>query len=68
VPARRSRPFDWPGHLRNFDKVIVTKTLATGANCKNGGWKTMVDSNSIAFRNQGDCVSFYATGEENLAN
>ena len=30
--------------------------------------KTMVDSAGTPFKNQGDCVSYYATGEKNLAN
>ena len=51
-----------------IDNISITQTLATGANCKNSGWKTMVDSAGTSFRNQGDCVSFYATGEKNLAN
>ena len=34
---------------------------------KNSGWKTMVDNVSNPFKNQGDCVSYYATGEKNLA-
>ncbi len=50
-----------------IDNIVITETLATGANCKNSGWKTMVDSAGTSFRNQGDCVSFYATGEKNLA-
>jgi hypothetical protein len=51
-----------------LDNVVVTETLATGAQCKKDGWRTMRDSVGNAFRNQGDCVSFYATGEKNLAN
>ena len=51
-----------------LDNVSITQTLATGASCKNSGWKSMVDSAGTSFRNQGDCVSFYATGERNLAN
>jgi choice-of-anchor C domain-containing protein len=50
-----------------LDNVVLTQTVATGANCKKGGWQTMVDSAGTSFRNQGDCVSFYATGEKNLA-
>jgi choice-of-anchor C domain-containing protein len=50
-----------------IDNVVVTQTLTPGASCKNGGWKTMVDKTETAFRNQGDCVSYYATGEKNLA-
>ncbi len=41
--------------------VTVTETAATGAMCKDGGWKTMYDENGALFKNQGDCVSFYAT-------
>jgi hypothetical protein len=40
----------------------------SGAACKNGGWKTMSDNVPNPFKNQGDCVSFYATGEKNLAS
>ena len=50
-----------------IDNVVITQTLATGADCKKGGWQTMVDLNGSHFRNQGDCVSYYATGEKNLA-
>ena len=28
----------------------------------------MVDRTGTSFRNQGDCVSYYATGEKNLAS
>jgi choice-of-anchor C domain-containing protein len=51
-----------------IDMVVVTETLPTGAQCKKDGWKSMVDNIGNAFKNQGDCVSFYATGERNLAN
>jgi hypothetical protein len=44
--------------------VIVT----TGDDCKKGGWVTMTDIYLTPFKNQGDCVSFYATGGRNLAN
>lgn len=51
-----------------IDAVTITETLPTGALCKNGGWQTMVDKLSNPFKNQGDCVSYYATGEKNLAS
>lgn len=35
--------------------------------CKKGGWMSLADSEGTAFRNQGDCVSFIATGGRNLA-
>ena len=34
--------------------------------CKKGGWKNLVDSQGNPFKNQGDCVSFVATGGSNL--
>src|SRR3954451_444084 len=55
------------GYGAVIDNVVITETLATGATCKNNGWKTMTDKFGTAFRNQGDCVSYYATGEKNLA-
>ena len=51
-----------------IDNVSVTETVAPGAGCKYSGWKAMVDKTGTSFRNQGDCVSYYATGEKNLAN
>jgi hypothetical protein len=50
-----------------LDMVIVRETLPTADKCKKGGWESMVDSVGNPFKNQGDCVSFYATGERNLA-
>ena len=49
-----------------LDNVSVTQTIATGAQCKDGGWSTlqMWDSSTdtwISFRNQGQCVSYFAT-------
>ncbi len=49
-----------------LDNVKIAATLATGADCKNSGWKTMLDSVGNSFKNQGDCVSFYATDGRNL--
>jgi choice-of-anchor C domain-containing protein len=49
-----------------LDNVTVVETAATGASCKKGGWMTMHDSLGNMFKNQGDCVSFYATGGKNL--
>ena len=40
---------------------------ATRNDCKKGGWAMLVDSEFTAFNNQGDCVSFLATGGSNLA-
>ena len=55
----------------NFPPLVACATLAsppirpplptTTEECKNGGWKTF----GTAFKNQGDCVSFVATGGKN---
>ena len=47
-----------------LDNVSTTETVAavaTGADCKRGGWRTMFEPDGTPFKNQGDCVSFYAT-------
>ncbi len=36
--------------------------------CKKDGFKTLTDTNGRAFKSQGDCVSFVATQEKNLAS
>jgi choice-of-anchor C domain-containing protein len=51
-----------------IDDVVVVQVLYGATDCKNGGWMTMQDSTYTPFKNQGDCVSYYATGERNLAN
>jgi hypothetical protein len=33
--------------------------------CKNGGWEAFTASTGGPFKNQGDCVSFFATGGKN---
>jgi choice-of-anchor C domain-containing protein len=44
-----------------LDNISTTETVATGADCKHGGWRTMFETNGTPFKNQGDCVSFYAS-------
>jgi choice-of-anchor C domain-containing protein len=51
-----------------IDEVDVTQVTYPGTDCKKDGWKSMVDNIGNAFKNQGDCVSYYATGERNLAD
>jgi choice-of-anchor C domain-containing protein len=48
-----------------IDNVAVTETVATKSDCKQGGWQTMIDTAGNQFKNQGDCVSFFATGGKN---
>ncbi len=45
--------------------VTVSAPLTADA-CKNGGWRARTDSQGNSFKNQGDCVSFVATGGKNL--
>lgn len=39
----------------------------TRAECKDGGWRRLVDDQGRPFKNQGDCVSYVATGGRNKA-
>ena len=48
-----------------IDNVVVTETVPTKSDCKQGGWQTMIDTAGNQFKNQGDCVSFFATGGKN---
>ena len=49
-----------------IDAVAVTEVVAEKDDCKNGGWESMLDTAGNSFKNQGDCVSFFATGGKNL--
>jgi hypothetical protein len=46
-------------------QVPAPTTPTSKDQCKNGGWKTFTNP---AFKNQGDCVSFVATGGKNPPN
>jgi len=49
-----------------IDNVVVTETVPTKDDCKQDGWQTMIDTAGNSFKNQGDCVSFFATKGRNL--
>jgi len=49
-----------------IDNVVITETVPTKSDCKNGGWPAMIDVAGNHFKNQGDCVSYFATGGKNL--
>ncbi|HSL76689.1 MAG TPA: choice-of-anchor C family protein [Candidatus Limnocylindrales bacterium] len=49
-----------------IDAVAVTEDVAVKDDCKNGGWESMLDTSGNGFKNQGDCVSFFATKGKNL--
>lgn len=65
--------FPSTGQTVDIDNTMINSTtytyevpVATSSNqCKNGGWQNFNDSNGNAFKNQGDCVSFVATGGKN---
>jgi len=46
-------------------ELQVPTTQAAKDQCKKGGWQNFT---SPAFKNQGDCVSFFATGGKNTGN
>jgi hypothetical protein len=51
----------------DFSATVSYLTVPTDKGlCKNGGWQNLVDSAGNSFKNQGDCVSFVATGGKNL--
>ncbi|HEX7345557.1 MAG TPA: choice-of-anchor C family protein [Candidatus Limnocylindrales bacterium] len=49
-----------------IDDVAVSEDVAVKDDCKNGGWESMLDTSGNSFKNQGDCVSFFATNGKNL--
>jgi choice-of-anchor C domain-containing protein len=48
-----------------LDNVVVVETVASDGNCKDGGWQTMTDGQGNGFKNQGDCVSYFASDGRN---
>jgi hypothetical protein len=54
------------------DNTLINSTLFTYEipltnedlknQCKDGGWRNMTDNDGSSFKNQGQCVSFFATG------
>jgi hypothetical protein len=59
-------------HIDNIsvnNQVVGSPTSPTSKDdCKNGGWQNMLDANGKSFKNQGDCVSYIATGGKNQGN
>ena len=52
----------------NSQIIGAPSTPATKDACKNGGWQNLQDASGKPFKNQGDCVSYVATGGKNPAN
>jgi hypothetical protein len=64
-PVGPQSPFFFPDFTNQTGDVVVADTRSLPASkdqCKNGGWRAFA-----VFKNQGDCVSFAATGGENPA-
>ncbi len=49
-------------------QLLGTTVPTSSDQCKKGGWQNLTDSDGTPFKNQGDCVSYVATGGRNLAN
>jgi hypothetical protein len=43
-------------------ETVAKRTPTNKEQCKKGGWRELADRNGTPFKNQGDCVSFVATG------
>jgi len=46
--------------LDNVSATVTVPVELTGADCKDGGWRSMSDDEGTPFKNQGDCVSSFA--------
>jgi len=63
--------FPSTGQTVDVDNTMINSTtytyevpVATAKDeCKNGGWQNLNDNSGHAFKNQGDCVSFTASGK-----
>lgn len=47
--------------------IVTPDTPTTKNDCKKDGWRHLFDTAGKPFKNQGDCVSFVATGGKNAA-
>jgi choice-of-anchor C domain-containing protein len=47
--------------LDNVKVELNAASVKAFAQCKNGGWKTLHDGQGRHFKNQGDCVSYFAS-------
>ena len=47
---------------------VRSAVAASKAECRDGGWQDVVDSDYTPFKNQGDCVSYVATVGGNRAS
>ena len=56
----------WYGPV--IDNVRIRELVPSKEACKNGGWQVLLapTGEPLPFKNQGDCVSYFATGGKNL--
>ncbi|MGH7156683.1 MAG: hypothetical protein ACREGG_01005 [Candidatus Saccharimonadales bacterium] len=63
--------YDVEADLVNFNGTVYNfepfNAATSKDQCKDGGWMNVTDSNGNHFKNQGDCVSYVATGGRNQA-
>jgi hypothetical protein len=59
-------PGPWSNSTGSFT-LTVTHVPTTTTQCKKNGWTTYTDASGTSFKDQGDCVSYVATGGRNLA-
>jgi hypothetical protein len=52
----------------NSDEVGSPTSPQSKEDCKKGGWQNLTDAEGNPFKNQGDCVSYFATGGKNKGN
>jgi hypothetical protein len=56
----------WTGYVPSVRFGAANPVTSKDA-CKNNGWQQLTDNNGTPFKNQGDCVSYDATGGKNKA-
>jgi hypothetical protein len=59
--------FDTSSFIDNLRLTRSTPSPTSTNDCKNGGWQNLADRSGGHFKNQGDCVSYVATGGKNTA-
>jgi hypothetical protein len=58
----------WTGYQPAIEVTSGFNTPSSKDDCKNNGWMALTDSSGKSFKNQGDCVSYVATGGKNTAD
>ncbi len=61
-------PWSGPGFTLDFATYVTPLAPTSKNQCKDGGWQNLTDNNGTPFKNQGDCVSYVATGGKNKAD